>query len=140
MDRKAQQLLITESSVSHGNFAGARERGMASSPEAPAGWDHSGLVTGNEERPIGALRPGPDGMHYFNLRRAGRVPPPGSMAGSAKVGAPGKVLPSLVQKSIGASNLTGAGVVGALGGPRVVRFVLTDGKGASTGYSIVFAP
>jgi len=141
MSKRETQLLITHSSISRTNFVGAHERGLARGREAPAGWDHSGLVFGNENRPIAAVRGVGDAMRFFDLTHLGRVPLPGARFGQGIAMPHGidRELPVLLARTLGVRDLTGARIAAALtadGASRVLRFIVTDIQGRSMGYSV----
>ena len=145
MSKRDAQLLIVHSSVRRTSLAGAHERGVAASNEAPSGWDHSGLVFGNEDRPIAAVRPSRDGLRFFDLTRLGRTPLPDSRLGKGVAVTHGldRELPRLLGKTLAVGVLTGANTAAALragAAPRVLRFIMTDRVGRSMGYSVVVAP
>jgi hypothetical protein len=138
-------LLITHSSVGRTNFVGAHERGVSVSSEAAAGWNHSGLAFGNENRPIAAVRPGRDRMQYFDLGHLGQLPLPRSGLGKGIPVTHGleRELPILLGKTLRMDDPSGASAAAALGGlgaASVIRFVTTDSAGKSMGYSVVVAP
>lgn len=139
------ELVVTTGRVSRASFVGAHERGLSEHVEPPAGWNHGGVVLGQEVQPLLAVRPGRAGARVFDLQRTARLPLPRRLLGAgAPVGGPiGQALPGLIQQALGAADLSAASVCAALGAPHapgVLRLALTDSGGRTGGYSIVVAP
>jgi hypothetical protein len=141
-----QQLLVASSSVDGVDLTGAVKRGVSSRRDAPRGWDHTALTTGTENRPIAAVRPGPDGLRFYPLDGVRGLPDPRvPLEGGAPVeGELGQALPELLRRALGVPSLSGANVAVAITGrpdrPGLLRFVLTDRGGRNGGYSVLTAP
>jgi hypothetical protein len=145
ISREDKQLVITQSSVGRTDFVGAQERGLADSREVPQGWNHGGLVFGKEDRPLVGVRPGRDGMRFFDLRKQKAVPLPDDRlpGGVTLNGELGQELPVLLQQTLGIRDLRATSVARALGSqgePRLLRFVTTDQADQAGGYSVMVVP
>jgi len=126
LSARYQRLQITASSVSRAGFVGSQQRGLASTAEPPAGWNHGGLVFGVENRVIAELQGMP-------VRRDG----------PARPDLPGISLSELLLTTLGLKNLAAQTILGKLDSPtapQVLRFILTDESGQTGGYSMIVTP
>jgi hypothetical protein len=104
------------------------------------------MATGIENRPIAAVRPGPDGPRFFDLRDFRELPDPRvPLDGGAHIdGELDQALPELLRRALGVLSLDGANVAAAIAGrpdrPGLLRFALTDRRGNNGGYSVLAAP
>jgi hypothetical protein len=141
----AQQLAIGYSAVDKANLAGAAARGQSSQRETLRGWDHTALNFGGDTRPLAAVRPGPDGLQFFDLRDRPVMPDPATaLDGGEHVDGPlDQALPGLFQRALAVPTLSGLNVASVLTGvtrAAVLRFALTEQGGNTAGYSMVAAP
>ena len=125
LPRTFRSLQISRADVSRASLLGARERGLAGKGDARGDDARQGYV------------PGPATPPLLELRR-------GARGGLQVVSGPDlktmsvKELPALLAGALGVGGLTGAEVEKQLGGPALIRFAVTDAKGTSGGYSILF--
>jgi hypothetical protein len=141
-----QQLVVASSNVAAVDLTGAAKRGVSSQRDTPPGWNHSALATGVESRPIAAIRPGPDGLLFYDLRDSQELPDPRvPLDGGEHIDdALDQALPELLRQALGVLSLDGANAAAAIAAhpaePGLLRFILTDRRGNSGGYSVVAAP
>jgi hypothetical protein len=141
-----QQLVVASSSVDAVDLTGAVKHRVSTQRDAPRGWNHTALTTGVENRPIAAVRPGPDGPRFFDLRDFRELPDPRApLDGGEDVhGELDQALPELLRRALGVLSLDGANVAAAIAGrpdrPGLLRIVLTDRGGNNGGYSLLAAP
>jgi hypothetical protein len=139
-----QQLAIGFSAVGSADLTGAVRRGQSSQRETPGGWNNTAISIGAETQPIAAVRPTPDGLRFFDLRDAGRMPDPRDPLGGGEqiTGELDEALPDLLRQALGLPSLSGRLVAAAIAGvdrPGILRFVLADRDGNIGGYSILVA-
>jgi hypothetical protein len=132
-------LTISHAPVGKASLQGAFERGLSASRET-GGWDHSGLALDASSTPLASVVRGQRGLLFHDLRAAD----PGKLLPDTVIKAPlGKALPSLLQRQLGAADLSAASILGALGppaAPRVLRLVAADSEQRENGYSVIVAP
>jgi hypothetical protein len=161
LPKRFTTLEVSVTGVGQADLRGAHERGLSAKAEGRATLGTGGIVPGPATAPVlqvtwskagltaavgdGGLRGGLAGPGVAGpfARAGGRL---GAAAGGPigrlvphPAGVTPKDLPELVQRALGAADLTGTEVAAAFGGPALVRFALTQPGGRVGGYSIVFS-
>ena len=92
------------------DLTGAARRDLSSQRDIPHGWDHSALAPGAENRPIAAVRPGPDGPLFYDLHDLQELPDPRiPLDGAQHIGDDlDQALPDLLRRALGLLSLDGA--------------------------------